>query len=124
MCLVTELKNNLKKLNFALSPVTVKFCFSKPENVEPVGKSMALCSFIKEAQSSHRKFYVTADDEDCVGRMVMGMIDVPPLEGSGQAGVDFEVFRTTACKCKIISSGAPSYKRCSQLHYLRTYRSV
>ena len=57
-------KEMFAKLDFKLAPVAVKFSFDKPEGVEPVGKQMAFCSFVKEAQDSNRKFYVTADDDD------------------------------------------------------------
>ncbi len=94
-------KDMFAKLDLPYSAVAVQFNFEKPEGVEHVGKTMALCSFIKEAQVTGRKFYMTADDEDCMGKMMLGMIDIPPMEGSGRAGVDFEVFKTPARNARL-----------------------
>lgn len=94
-------KEMFAKLDFKFAPVAIKFSFDKPEGVEPVGKQMAFCSFVKEAQDSNRKFYVTADDDDCVGKMVLGMVDMPTFESSGRAGYDFEVFRTPAANSRL-----------------------
>ena len=94
-------KDMFAKLECTYEPVAIKFSFDKPEGVDPVGKTMAFCSFVKEAQDSHRKFYTTADDDDCMGKMVLGMIDLPAFESSGRAGYDFEVFKSTAPNARL-----------------------
>jgi uncharacterized protein (DUF169 family) len=82
-------------------PVAIKFCFAVPEGAERAEKVMALCSFIKEAQVTGKKFYTDVNNDDCMGKMMLGMIDIPPFEGSGQAGFDFEVFRTPAANARL-----------------------
>ena len=94
-------KDMFAKLECECVPVAVKFCFEKPDDAEPAGQTMALCSFIKLAQDTGRKFYTTAKDDDCMGKMMLGMIDIPPLEGSGRAGYDFEVFKTPAANARL-----------------------
>ena len=103
-------KDMFAKLECTYEPVAMKFVFEKPKDIEPVGKSMALCVFVKEAQTTHRKFYTCADDDECMGKMVLGMIDIPPLEGSGQAGYDFEVFKTQAPNARLYHK-VPMLKR-------------
>ena len=40
-------------------------------------------------------------NDDCMGKMMLGMIDIPRLEGSGRAGYDFEVFRSPAANARL-----------------------
>ncbi|MCC8080004.1 MAG: DUF169 domain-containing protein [Oscillospiraceae bacterium] len=94
-------KEMFAKMEFEYAPVAVKFSFDKPENTEHTEKVMAFCSFVKEAQTSGKKFYVTAENDDCVGKMVLGMVDMPTFESSGRAGYDFEVFRTPAANARL-----------------------
>lgn len=88
-------------LNCPYVPVAIKFCFAVPENAERAEKRMALCGFIKEAQVSGRKFYTDVENDDCMGKMMLGMIDIPPFEGSGQVGYDFEVFQSPAANARL-----------------------
>ena len=91
-------------------PIAIKFSFDMPENTERIDKELALCAFVREAQVLNKKFYITAENENCVGRMILGMIDPPPLEGSGIAGHDFGVFRTPAANARLYHS-IPMLKR-------------
>lgn len=88
------------KLELPYPPVAMKFCFEAPAGVERCEKTLALCQFVKEAQSG-RVFYTTAENDDCMGKLMLGMIDCPRLEGSGQAGYDFEVFKTPAPNARL-----------------------
>ena len=96
-------------------PVAVKFCFSRPEGVPRSEKKQALCTFVREAQVCGRKFYIDAENEDCVGKVVLGMADFPGFEGSGTVGCDFGVFRTQAAnavlyhKITLLKRGSHNY---------------
>lgn len=103
-------KELFAKLECEYAPVAVKFSFDEPEGVERSSKTMAFCSFVREAQVSNSKFYVTADNDDCVGKMVLGMVDMPTFECSGRAGYDFEVFRTPAANARLYHSN-PRFQR-------------
>ncbi len=50
---------------------------------------MALCQFIKYTQDTGKHFYIGIEDEACVGKMILGMVDKPPVTASGQAGYDY-----------------------------------
>lgn len=46
-----------------------------------------------------RTFCVNKDNDDCYGKMSLGMVEKPPVTASGQAGFDFEMYRTPlACQ--------------------------
>lgn len=93
-------KEMFAKLELPYPAVAMKYSFDEPEGYEQSEKTMAFCSFVKEAQSG-RKFYTTVENDDCMGKMMLGMIDIPKLEGSGRAGYDFEVFRTPAANARL-----------------------
>ena len=99
--LTQEAKDLFYKLDFEFQPVAVKYCYSQPEGVEHVGETLSFCEFPKKAALEDRAFFVTVEDDNCFGKMVMGMIDKPPLAASGQAGKDFGVFRTQAANARL-----------------------
>ena len=94
-------KELFDKLELDYPAVAVKFCFSEPQNAERIDKKLSFCQFIKEAQDTGRKFYITKEDDDCFGKMVLGMIEKPPFAASGQAGYDFGVYRTQAPNARL-----------------------
>lgn len=96
-------KEAFQKLEMQFPAVAIKYCFSQPEEVEHVGKTLSFCQFVKEAQDTGRKFFVTKDDDNCFGKMVLGMIEKPGLAASGQAGYDFGVFKTQAANARLYS---------------------
>jgi len=75
-----------RKFNFENPPVGVKFLPSRPEGIEQLDKSMALCEMIKEAQQRGTPFYITRDNEDCAGAMMLGMVEPSPHAGGGGIG--------------------------------------
>lgn len=94
-------KDLFEKLNMEFPAVAIKFCFSQPEGVEQVDKKLFFCQFIKEAQTTGKKFFVTKDDDRCFGKMILGMVPKPPLEASGQVGYDYGVFKSQAPNARL-----------------------
>ena len=94
-------KGVFKKLGLQFPAVAIKFYYSQPENVEQIDKSLPFCQFVREAQDTGKKFFITKDDDNCFGKMVLGMIDKPSLGASGQAGYDFGVFKTPAANARL-----------------------
>lgn len=95
-----EAKKVLGTLKCVYTPVAVKFLAVKPENfgisVPHIDKKMSLCQFVSHAQRTGEAFYIQKEDENCVGRSVLGMMKESPIGLSGQAGFDFGVYRTQA----------------------------
>ena len=46
-----------KKLKLENEPIGVKFLYREPEGIEKLGKAMAICEMLREAQSSDAPFY-------------------------------------------------------------------
>ncbi len=82
-------------------PVCVKYSFDKPKGLKEVDTVLSICEFAKKAQTEHVEFYVTKDTENCFGKMICGMVDKPGIAASGQAGVDFGVFKTQAANARL-----------------------
>ena len=92
------------KFNFENSPVGVKFLPSRPEGMEQLDKSMALCEMIKEAQQRATPFYITKDNEDCAGAMMLGMVEPSPHAGGGELGVKYGIFEEARVNERLIEN--------------------
>jgi uncharacterized protein (DUF169 family) len=90
-----------EKLELEVPPVGCSFTFEKPEGIEPIGRPMGMCEWIKEAQQRDTGFYISKEDEDCVGAFILGMVDMPPYAQSGQIGKLLEIFEDARCNTKM-----------------------
>jgi uncharacterized protein (DUF169 family) len=82
-----------KELNLAKQPVGVKFSIPRPEGIEQLDKSLPFCEMINEAQKRNEPFYFTRDNEDCVGKVALGMVEMEvPVEG-GLIGPGFGIYQ-------------------------------
>ena len=84
------------KFNFERPPVGVKFLFNKPEGIEQLelDKCLSFCERLKEAHQSGTPFYIDKENnEECVGKLLLGMEDLPPFAESGQIGAELEIFQ-------------------------------
>ena len=75
----------LRKLELPYRPVAIKMCFEKPEVPRYDGPACAFCQFVKYVQDTGKHFYIEEEDDQCYGKLAMGMIDKPPVTASGQA---------------------------------------
>ena len=94
-------KDLFGKLGCEIQPVAVKYCFARPTGVEHTDEKLSLCQFAKKAALENRAFFICKGDEDCMGKMVLGMEPKPALGASGQAGFDFGVFKTQAANARL-----------------------
>jgi len=65
-----------KELNLAKPPVGVKFSIPRPEGIKQLDKNLPFCEMINEAQRSNEPFYFSKDNEDCVGKVALGMVEM------------------------------------------------
>lgn len=113
-----------RKFNFEHPPVGVKFFYSQPEGIERLDKNMALCEMIREAQRRDKPFYADRDNEDCFGKNFLGMGEGEVASGSGNLGVEFEVFQEPRANWRLyqyqphIPKGAINYVAFSPLDKL------
>ena len=108
-----QLKQDLSvfyKFHFDRTPVGVKFLFTQPEGMRQLDKNISLCEMIKEAQQRETPFYITEENEDCFGAIVLGMRDAPVFAESGQMGVKLEIFQDARANSRLYSD-LPILKR-------------
>jgi uncharacterized protein (DUF169 family) len=89
------------KFNFEKPPVGVKFLFEKPEGIARLDKQTGFCEMLKEAYTRDSAFYFDKDNEDCVGKMPLGMMDTLPVLESGQFGPELEIYQEARANSRI-----------------------
>jgi uncharacterized protein (DUF169 family) len=83
-------------------PVGVKYLYYKPEDIEPLDKSLALCEMLVEAQQRQAPFYITKDNETCFGKQTLGMVTGgASAASSGELGVRMEIFQDARANKKL-----------------------
>ncbi len=90
-----------KKFNFKHTPVAVKFSLSKPEGIKQLDKSIPFCEMLKEAQRRGAPFYFSRENENCVGKVVLGMEDFSLAVEGGLIGPRFGIFQEPRANNKI-----------------------
>ncbi len=95
-------KELFDKLELPYPAVAIRYHACRPEGVPRYeGKALAFCQYVKYAQDHEGTFCITKENDECYGKMVLGMIPKPPVTASGQAGADFEMYRTPAACRKL-----------------------
>jgi uncharacterized protein (DUF169 family) len=90
-----------EKFNFEKPPVGVKFFFDKPEGIARLDKKTGFCEMLKEAHQREKAFYFDKDNEDCVGKMPLGMMDTLPILESGKFGPALEIYQDARANSRI-----------------------
>lgn len=112
------------KFNFERPPVGVKFLFSQPEGIARLDKKVGFCEMLKEAHQREQPFYFDKDNEDCVGKMPLGMMDTLPVLESGSLGPELDIYQDARANSRIyanlphFSKGTVNYVVFSQLNSL------
>jgi uncharacterized protein (DUF169 family) len=83
-----------RQFKFERSPVAINYFFHKPEGIEKLNKPLGLCEMVKEAQQRGTPFYFTKEEENCVGKVFLGMTgDLPHRSDGGLLGVKLQIFQ-------------------------------
>jgi len=82
-----------KKFEFEKPPVGVNFLSKKPPGIKRLDKVLPICEMIKEAQERGTPFYIDKENENCAGKMIVGMGNGGDFSGGGEIGVKLEIFQ-------------------------------
>jgi uncharacterized protein (DUF169 family) len=82
-----------EKFEFEKPAVGIMYSHQKPEGLEQLDESFALFEMITVVHRTNKPFYVTKENENCIGRMVLGMQEGGSRANIGQIGVDFGIFQ-------------------------------
>jgi uncharacterized protein (DUF169 family) len=89
------------KLKFENPPVGIKFLYFKPEGVTPLDKSLAFCEMFKEAQQKESPFYFSKENENCFGKVSLGMQEMSSWGKGGEFGAALEIFQEPRANARI-----------------------
>ena len=82
----------LDKFEFDVQPVGVKFLVKRPDLVQRLNESLALCEMLKRAQEGNA-FFVDRENHTCdAGPYVLGQADAPEPLISGEFGAGLKIF--------------------------------
>ncbi len=87
------------RLGLERQPVGVKFLYACPEGIPRLDGKLALCEMIVEAENG-TVFYADRDNHECVGPLILGMVDVPGYR-SGELGPLYEIFDEPRANAKV-----------------------
>lgn len=91
------------KLELEKQPVGINYEFFKPDGFEQLGKSLALCEMVKEAQGRGKPFYISKDNEDCAGKCALGMMEGPAWGEGGEIGERMDIFQDARANMNCVS---------------------
>ena len=82
------------KFKFEKPPIGITYSFFKPEGVEKLDKKLGLCEMVKEAHERKTSFYFSKEEENCMGRLFLGMeTKRSHSSDGGRLGVKFGIFQ-------------------------------
>jgi uncharacterized protein (DUF169 family) len=90
----------LKKFNFKLKPIGIKFLLFKPEGIRRIEKKLAICEMWREAQKTE-PFYATVNELSCVAPILLGMAEGDPVFESGSIGPALGIFEEARANRRI-----------------------
>ncbi len=90
----------LKKFNFKLKPIGIKFLLFKPEGIRRIEKKLAICEMWREAQKTE-PFYAAVEDFNCVAPILLGMAEGDPVFESGSIGPALGIFEEARANRRI-----------------------
>jgi len=89
-----------KKFNFERPPVGIKYLLNKPKGIKKLAKTLAFCEMLPEAHKGEA-FYATAEDFECVGPIVLGMVEPDAIFESGQVGPRLGIYKETRANRRV-----------------------
>lgn len=94
-------KELFKKLDMTYPAVAIKYHYLRPENVEQFEGELSFCQFVRNVQDTGRHFYITKENDNCFGKVALGMSKKPVMAAAGLAGVAFGVYKTPAPNARL-----------------------
>ena len=110
-----EAKALFAKLELPYSAVAVKYCFNEPTDYEKTDENLSFCQFARLAQDTGRTFYISKENDNCMGKKILGMVPMDGKMTSGGMGYNLGVFKTPAANARLydlaptLTPGAHNY---------------
>jgi uncharacterized protein (DUF169 family) len=95
-----------QRFQFERPPVGIKYLLNKPDGIQKLDKKLALCEMLPEAHKGS-PFYATADDFECVGPIVLGMVEPDAILESGQVGPRLGIYKEPRANRRVYPPSPP-----------------
>jgi uncharacterized protein (DUF169 family) len=89
-----------KNFHFEIAPVGIKFLLNKPKGIKKLDRNLAFCEMLGEAQKGST-FYMTKENESCMGSVILGMTEPDPIFVSGQVGPKDGIYKEARANRRI-----------------------
>lgn len=106
-----EYKELFASLKMPYPAVALRYHVVRPEGVRHYeGDKLAFCQYVSVAQKGGDSFYIDVNDDACYGKVSLGMEAKPPVTASGQAGFDFDLYKSPS-RCRRLYQEMPVIER-------------
>ena len=96
-------KDLFARIGMEIPPVAVRFHFRRPEHIEQSKEVAAFCEFMKRAQEGAR-FFIAAENDNCCGKIPLGMAPKDAATVSGGVGEEMKLFRNSSPNLRLHNS--------------------
>jgi uncharacterized protein (DUF169 family) len=90
------------ELGLERPPVGIKYCFNRPKGIGKIEKKLAFCEMVREVQERKEPFYFTKEEEDCAGKMALGMVETSMAAIAGEIGGGGRIFQDSRANSNLI----------------------
>ena len=94
-------KELLAKLELENEPVALKYVYAQPVGIDRYKGTGAFCELVAAAAQAPAPFYTDKDNDTCVGKVALGMVEPNGFAASGVTGPDIDMFGTEAPNSRI-----------------------
>ena len=98
-------RNIFAKLEPDYPSVAIKFCRNRPSGYEKTDGTKPFCTYLLQAQKEEKAFYITMENDSCMGKVALGMesLDSPmgSVHLSGLVGQKFGAYRTEGANARL-----------------------
>lgn len=101
MLIDEKARETFAKLELEFSPVALKYFYAAPEGVKRYEGTGAFCQLVHAASLGDEVFYIDKDNEECFGKVALGMVPDEGFGASGAIGPDIDMYATQAPNARL-----------------------
>ena len=94
-----------ERLELDYPAVAIKFMRNRPEGIEQTEEKKQLCAFLTQAQQENKAFYISVENEVCMGKVALGMEGLETPQGGihacGNMGCALGAFRSPSANARL-----------------------
>lgn len=96
MLIDDKARETFAKLELEFSPVALKYTYAPPRDITRYEGTGAFCQLVNAASKADEPFYIDKDNDECFGKVALGMVPDDGFGASGVVGPDIDMYATEA----------------------------